>query len=263
MASSKLPAFQFYPSDWRSDIKVQSLSFHERGIWWEMLMIMHESEDRGKLVMNGKPMSDEMVSRLISCDLKTYRKCLATLLHLGVCYQDEGVIYNRRMVKDEQTRKARVSSGSMGGNPILLNQKDNQKEKETISKQSTKIQPLHSSSSTSYSNTHIATGDKSPEKTMEDYKTALNIRSDKFKDELLPFKFEYPERLLDEFFNYWTEPTPNYKKMRFEMQKTWDMSRRLATWFNKGGWTKKDVSIEPNRNVNRAIGTADREFGGA
>lgn len=83
-------------------------------------MVMHESEERGKLVMNGKPMSDETVARLISCDLKTYRKCLSTLLHLGVCYQDEdGIIFNKRMIKDEELRCIRKEAGSLGGNPKL------------------------------------------------------------------------------------------------------------------------------------------------
>lgn len=49
----KLPAFQFYPGDWRKDPGVQSLSFHDRGVWHEMLCLMHESEERGKLTLNG------------------------------------------------------------------------------------------------------------------------------------------------------------------------------------------------------------------
>ena len=49
----KLPAMQFYPGDWRKDIGVQSLSFHDRGVWFEMLMLMHGSERRGVLVLNG------------------------------------------------------------------------------------------------------------------------------------------------------------------------------------------------------------------
>ena len=33
------------------------------------------------------------------------------------------------------------------------------------------------------------------------------------------------------FVNYWTEPTKSGKKVRWELQKTFDVKRRLWTWF--------------------------------
>ena len=38
-------------------------------------------------------------------------------------------------------------------------------------------------------------------------------------------------RELLKFKNYWTEPTKNGKKQRWELQKTFDVERRLGTWF--------------------------------
>lgn len=138
MSTKKLPAFQFYPSDWKSDMKVQSLEFHERGIWFEMLCLMHESEQRGKLVMNGKPMDRKMIARLIGTDLRTLNKSLDIIISTGVAYVDEeGVIFNRRMVKDEAIRLIRKEAGSQGGNPALLNQKDNQEDNQTLKQKST------------------------------------------------------------------------------------------------------------------------------
>lgn len=40
----------------------------------------------------------------------------------------------------------------------------------------------------------------------------------------------YPDEMLRAFFNYWSESNQNGKKMRFEMQKTFDVKKRLATW---------------------------------
>lgn len=117
----KLPAFQFYPADWKKDIKVQTLSFEERGIWFEILCLMHESEDRGKLVINKKPMDEEMISRLISCDLETLKKALKKILELGVAYKDKNeIIFNKRMVNDEKIIKIRRKCGKKGGNPKLV-----------------------------------------------------------------------------------------------------------------------------------------------
>lgn len=42
----------------------------------------------------------------------------------------------------------------------------------------------------------------------------------------------YPRELLNNFFEYWTEHGPNDKKMRFEKQTSFDISRRLKTWSN-------------------------------
>lgn len=47
-------------------------------------------------------------------------------------------------------------------------------------------------------------------------------------------------KLLNEFFEYWTEISPNAKKMRFEKEKVFDIKKRLERWkrnqktFNNG-----------------------------
>ena len=38
------------------------------------------------------------------------------------------------------------------------------------------------------------------------------------------------QNLTKDFFNYWTEPNQTKTKLRFEMEKTYDISRRLSTW---------------------------------
>ena len=65
---TKLPAFQFYPGDWRKDVGVQSLDYFDRRVWWEMLCLMHESEWRGALVLNGQAMSEGALALLLGLD---------------------------------------------------------------------------------------------------------------------------------------------------------------------------------------------------
>lgn len=43
---------------------------------------------------------------------------------------------------------------------------------------------------------------------------------------------QYPESLRQEFEDYWTEPNKSGTKMKFEMEKTWHLGRRLARWAN-------------------------------
>jgi hypothetical protein len=60
----------------------------------------------------------------------------------------------------------------------------------------------------------------------------LRRRELKFKETLNEFSKIYPEDMLRKFSDYWTEPNKSRSKMRFEMEKTWDLSRRLAYWAN-------------------------------
>lgn len=133
--SSKLPAIQFYPGDWKKDAGVQSLSFHDRGVWMEILFLMHESSDRGKLTLNGNPVTNDALARMLGIDLKTLNKTLSNIISAGVADIEEstGIILNRRMVRDEAVRRVRIESGKLGGNPNLVNQNP--------TKRPSKIQP--------------------------------------------------------------------------------------------------------------------------
>lgn len=108
---------------------------------------MHSSEQRGKLLLNGKPMPTEVLARHLALDKQRLEQTLENLLTYGVASIDEdtGALINRRMVKDEHIRQVRKEAGAKGGNPNLLNQNANQK----ASKQASKNQPLHLSSSSS------------------------------------------------------------------------------------------------------------------
>lgn len=129
----KLPALQFYVGDWRKDLGVQSLTFKDRGIWFEMLCLMHESEDRGKLVLKGKAITDDHIARILGLDNQIFKDTLTSLLESGVAVRDpdSGAIMSKRMVKDENIRKVRKECGKQGGNPNLVNQKPTTKVKVT------------------------------------------------------------------------------------------------------------------------------------
>ncbi len=144
----KQPSFQFYPGDWKRDAGVQSLSFEERGVWFEMMLLMFESAERGKLVFGtGTPMPEDAVARSLGLDRQRYVQILRKLLDYGVASKDEktGIIFCRRMVRDAELSKKRAECGKLGGNPNLLNQ--NSSKREAKSNQNGKQNPTPSSSS--------------------------------------------------------------------------------------------------------------------
>lgn len=58
----------------------------------------------------------------------------------------------------------------------------------------------------------------------------LEVRKHAFGEKLIPYMEQYGKVLIREFFDYWTEHNENGKKMRFEKEKTFEISRRLARW---------------------------------
>lgn len=117
MAQKKLPAMQWYPGDWRKDPGIQALDYYDRGVWRELLDVMHESDERGRLVFpTGAPMPDAAIARLLGITEADWKQIRSRLLSYGVASEDEdGVLYNRRMVRDEELRQAKVEAGRKGG----------------------------------------------------------------------------------------------------------------------------------------------------
>lgn len=59
------------------------------------------------------------------------------------------------------------------------------------------------------------------------------LRANKFHEGLLPYVATYGQDLVEEFFQYWTEPNKTGKRMRYESQDFFDVPRRLVTWNRK------------------------------
>lgn len=112
---SKRPAFQFYPGDWRTDPGLRLCSLLARGLWIEMMAIMHEGEPYGHLTVQGRPINDEMLARLVGETPAAVRRAVKDLeIHEVFSRTDGGIIYSRRMVRDEGLRNLRASGGALG-----------------------------------------------------------------------------------------------------------------------------------------------------
>lgn len=77
----------------------------------------------------------------------------------------------------------------------------------------------------------------------EKSKPSLETRSLAFKDTLRPFKQKYSIEMLKNFYGYWTEPNKSNTKMRFELEKTWSIERRLETW------DKREKDFKPKQQI--------------
>lgn len=60
----------------------------------------------------------------------------------------------------------------------------------------------------------------------------LKQRRDAFIEELRPYVNSYGREMINSFYLYWSETNRSNNKMRFELQPTFEISRRLTTWAN-------------------------------
>lgn len=119
--SVKRPAFQWYPGDHRRDTGVQACEFEARALWREMMDLMHDGEPYGHLTAGGVPIDVPSLARLVGMPSAKVARWLEQLeAHKVFSRTDAGVIYSRRMVRDEHIREVRAASGKKGGNPALV-----------------------------------------------------------------------------------------------------------------------------------------------
>jgi hypothetical protein len=80
----------------------------------------------------------------------------------------------------------------------------------------------------------------------------IDVRKENFAHTLTPFLQTYGKDFLNDFYKYWVEPNKSNTKFRMELEKTWDLSRRLETWakndkkFNTKNETSKVQKILNN-----------------
>lgn len=72
----------------------------------------------------------------------------------------------------------------------------------------------------------------------------IKERKLKFYEDCKPFLAKYPKEMLREFYNYWIELNKSGTKMRYELQQTFEISKRLATWAGRSKVANKTLSFD-------------------
>ena len=117
---------------------------------------------------------------------------------------------SRRMEKLDKIKEKRRESGKLGGKAKALG-------KQMLSNSLTNAKQVKQSK---YS------------KAKQSKENILLDRTNKFKKQVFEFQSQYDLEMLEEFVLYWTEPNKSNTKLKYELEKTWDYSRRLKRWAN-------------------------------
>lgn len=106
---------KFYPRDWRGDQALRVVSLGARGLWMEMLCIMHEATPYGHLLIGAKPVTDDALARAAGASIEEIQALLVELHDAAVFDRSRnGVILSRRMIADQKRsevgRKAKLEA---------------------------------------------------------------------------------------------------------------------------------------------------------
>lgn len=87
---------------------------------------------------------------------------------------------------------------------------------------------------------------------------ATHTRAKAFGETLIPFMELYGKDMIRAFYDYWTEPNKSQTKMRFELERTWEVGRRLATWSKNEQFKSKNNGKD--KYEQKRINSEQRKF---
>jgi hypothetical protein len=111
---------KFYPQDWRADERLRNCGLAARGLWMEMLALMHRSERYGYLLINGKPPTDRQLAVQVGASLTTSPSFFPSSNPRPFSAAiGNGTIYSRRMIRDEKKAQNARATASRAATQAL------------------------------------------------------------------------------------------------------------------------------------------------
>ena len=126
----------------------------------------------------------------------------------------------RDLKKWEKQQEQRVEAGRKSAKTRKAAMNEFKKPSTTVER------PLNKKEQASTVSVSVSVTDSVSDKKKND----IEDRKLKFASTLEPFLQTYGKVFLNDFYKYWTEPNKSNTKFRAELEKTWDVERRLETW---------------------------------
>jgi hypothetical protein len=115
------PWFKWWPQSWRADPGLRMCSFAARGLWIDMLGLMHEAVPVGYLLVRGAAPTPAELASIVGGSEREITKLLSELEDREVfSRRPDGAIFSRKMVRDAKRREVNRNNGGKGGNPELM-----------------------------------------------------------------------------------------------------------------------------------------------
>jgi len=119
--SNRRPWMKFNPTLFRNDPQLRLCSLGARGLWIEMICLMHDCIPYGHLMMGNRGMTMKELSKIVSeTEAKVIRFASELESKRVFSRAENGVIFCRKMVRDFAFEARASELGKLGGNPKLM-----------------------------------------------------------------------------------------------------------------------------------------------
>lgn len=199
----------FFPHDYRptTDPKILALLSEYGalgyGLYWRIIEMLHSDENHQ--LPTKKYVAMAIARQMLSTPeqvLKFIDDCVNEFFLLK---QENDFIFCDRVFrninKQQEIINKRKVAGSLGGIA-------NAKQKKAIAKQVV------------------------ANKVNKNKEEEIKKRKEEFTSSLAPFKEVYGGEMLNAFYKYWTELNHSRTKMKYQLEDTWEVNKRLVTWGN-------------------------------
>jgi hypothetical protein len=219
---AKIPSFNFYSQDFL--IGCADMTMEERGQYITLLCLQHQKGHlSAKAIMLGIGLPPDKIPDVM-------RKFKTDI---------DGLFYNERL-EQEAVKKSKYIQHQIDN----VNKRwhpDTGESDNGIDLVNTKDIPLEIEIEIRNSNKNIEEEKEINKK--EKNLRLLNERKKQFAVQISQFKSQYPDNMLLKFYNYWSEMNKSGTQMRYEMEKTWELARRLTTWASRDNDFQKPQDI--------------------
>lgn len=167
------------------------------------------------------------------------KEFLDKCIELGLLEIEDGLLFSRRLMENKKEQLEKSEKGKLAAE--IRWGKRNRKRKTKNANAYADAMPVEESR---VEKSRVEESmNKQPKKIAEDFFNDKN-QQQQVIDYLVEngASVERAAAEIDKFVDYWTEPNPSGTKVRWQLEKTFDVKRRLKTWFNNfEKFNKNDV----------------------
>jgi len=226
---------KFIEWEWYDDMNTKTLFIHC------LLMANHEPKKwRGEIIERGSFITSiGKLAEGTQLSIQNVRTCLKNLESTGeVTRKSTSKLTKLTICKYGTYQSCEISTNKQTNSQLTINQQSTNNQL-TTTKEYKELKELKKDKKVNQKNI---------QERIEDFSELVYLEAFKQKSAL-------PKSEVENFIGYWTEHGPNDKKVRFEREKTFGISRRLGTWL------KNFQKRTPSRPVNTLPAKTDYSGG--
>jgi len=132
MALRNQPYIKMFPKDWLSDEKLKECNAESHGVYFNVMLLMHQSQKYGVILLKQKYKQDSskvknfatQFAQQLSFSAEEIERGLTQLINEDVLQLNGERLSQKRMVKDGKLSDTRAEAGSKGGTSKAENDKN-------------------------------------------------------------------------------------------------------------------------------------------